>query len=120
MKRIPILLALILLPAAIHAQSSRDEYEIGETGQSKDYDPSGDTPESYQPKDLDETSFEPAQERDDYDPSTDKPVDYNETVARPHDYDEATDKPRDYDPDYVEGIIYEPGGREAYRKKHRD
>jgi len=48
------------------------------------------------------------------------PNDYNEATAKPEDFDEKTDKAQDYDEDYVEGIIYEPGGREAYRKQKKD
>jgi len=55
----------------------------------------------------------------DYEVTGNLPNDYDETTAKPVNFDEKTDKAQDYDEDYVEGIIYEPGGREAYRKRRR-
>jgi hypothetical protein len=120
MHRIPIFLLFVLLSATAHAQSSRgqDEYEIGETGAPKDYDPAKDKPRDYDASKDKPQDYDPAKNKpQDFDPAKNRPTDYNETMARPHDYDPEVDKPKDYDPDYVEGIIWEPGAREAYRAK---
>ena len=55
----------------------------------------------------------------DYNATTDAPDDYDAATAKPGDFDEKTDRAQDYDEDYVEGIVYEPGGRKAYHQRRR-
>ena len=118
MKRVLIVASLFLLAPAADAQSNQDEYEIGETGAPKDYDPAQHKPKDYDASKDSPKDYDPSKDRPkDYDPVRNKPSDYDATVARPHDYDAETDASKDYDPDYVEGIIWEPGAREAYKAR---
>ena len=120
MKRLLPFVALMFLVPALNAQSERDEYEIGETGAPKDYDAKTDIPKDYDPegdvtKRYDEANDIPK----DYEEIDKPPKDYNEAITKTVDFNEKTDKAQDYDEGYVEGIVYEPGGREAYRKRAR-
>ena len=120
MKRLLPFLALMLLVPALNAQSERDEYEIGETGAPKDYDPKTDIPRDYDPEgDVTRRYDEAIDIPRDYNETEKPPRDYNEATTKPVDFNEKTDKAKDYDEGYVEGIIYEPGGKEAYRKRRR-
>ena len=112
MKQLLHLLLLMFLVPAIGAQSERDEYDFGETGAPKDYDAKTDIPKDYDPETDESRSYDASKDtHKDYEVTGDLPNDYDETTAKPEDFDEKTDKAQDYDEDYVEGIIYEPGGR---------
>ena len=120
MKRLLPFLALMFLVPALNAQSERDEYEIGETGAPKDYDAITDIPKDYDPEgDVTKRYDEVIDIPKDYEETGKPPQDYNEVTTKPVDFNEKTDKAQDYDEGYVEGIIYEPGGKEAYRKRRR-
>ena len=111
---------MFLVPA-IGAQSERDEYVFGKTGAPKDYDAKTDIPKDYDPETDESRSYDASKDTPkDYEVTGDLPNDYNETTAKPVDFDEKTDEAQDYDEDYVEGILYEPGGRVAYRIRRRE
>ena len=121
MKQLLHLLLLMFLVPAIGAQSERDEYVFGKTGAPKDYDAKTDIPKDYDPETDESRSYDASEDTPkDYEVTGDLPNFYDETTAKPVDFDEKTDKAQDYDEDYVEGIIYEPGGREAYRIRRID
>ena len=120
MKRLlPFLVLMFLLPA-LNAQSERDEYEIGETGAPKDYDAKTDIPKDYDPESDVIRRYDAAIDIPrDYEETGKPPNDYNEATTKTVDFNEKTDKAQDYDAEYVEGIIYEPGGKEAYRRRNQ-
>lgn len=120
MKRLLPFIALMFLVPALNAQSERDEYEIGETGAPKDYDPKIDIPKDYDPEgDVTKRYDEARDIPKDYEGTDKPPKDYNEATTKTVNFNEKTDKAQDYDEGYVEGIIYEPGAKEAYRKRRR-
>ena len=121
MKQLLHLLLLMFLVPAIGAQSERDEYVFGKTGAPKDYDAKTDIPKDYDPETDESRSYDASEDTPkDYEVTGDLPNYYDETTAKPVDFDEKTDKAQDYDEDYVEGILYEPGGRLAYRIQRID
>lgn len=120
MKRIlPFVLLMFLVPA-FEAQSERDEYAIGTTAAPKDYDEKVHKPKDYDSADDESKSYDAAKDTPkDFEATDDPPDYYDEANAKPDDFDEKTNKAQDYDDDYVEGIVYEPGGKDAYRERRR-
>lgn len=120
MKRLLAFVALMLLIPASNAQSDRDVYEIGKTGAPKDYDATTDIPRDYDPQDDVTRRFNEASDvPKDYEETDEPPSYYNEATTKPVDFNEITDTAQDYDEEYVEGVIYEPGAREAHKKRGR-
>lgn len=120
MKRLLLFLTLIFLVPALNAQFEQDVYEFGKTHASKDYDAKTDIPRDYDPEgDVTRLYDEAIDIPKDYDETGKPPNDYNEATARPVNFNEKTDKAQDYDEDYAEGIVYEPGGREAHKRRRR-
>lgn len=120
MKRLLPLVLLMFLAPGLEAEPERDEYEIGTTHAPKDYKAKRDIPKDYDPESDVPTSYDPEKDKSkDYNATTDAPDDYDAATAKPGDFDEKTDRAQDYDEDYVEGIVYEPGGRKAYHQRRR-